>query len=291
MVSNKELLRRLNVFIRFKGIAKAVQMVAIASLKKYKNKIETRQVSLLVVKELFTLDGFTNNFFFVRERKVLLPITSDRQCTGIINSKVLKGAIKILNRLRRSQNDEVSIFLVGIKGNNIVKRLGLENDVAGICTGLMSEVVCLYTMYSIYMKMLDLEFDKLIIVFNKYFEMFDQRISKYELPSFNAFEHLILQNRQNIPFLKSIIEEKKTNEFFYEDVYYYCSLLVLLDSFEENEYSELGSRAMAMENTLQNTSKVVDILRITYNRARQSKITNELIEVVSASEFMNSESN
>jgi len=57
MLSKKDLLKKLNLFTKFKSIAKAIQMVAISSLKQLDEKIATRQLSILTLKELFTISN------------------------------------------------------------------------------------------------------------------------------------------------------------------------------------------------------------------------------------------
>jgi F0F1-type ATP synthase gamma subunit len=49
-----------------------------------------------------------------------------------------------------------------------------------------------------------------------------------------------------------------------------------------NNFSELGSRATSMKNTVKNAKDNIKELTFVFNRVRQSKITNELIEILSA---------
>lgn len=72
--------------------------------------------------------------------------------------------------------------------------------------------------------------------------------------------------------------------FFLNDLYNFSFSLTLLDALEENELSELGARACAMENASQNAKKLITALELEYNKARQANITNELIEIVSCVE-------
>ena len=62
--------------------------------------------------------------------------------------------------------------------------------------------------------------------------------------------------------------------------------MVLLDALEENEYSSLGARVTAMDNSTTNAAKMIDTMSLLYNKARQASITNELIEIVSAANFV-----
>lgn len=286
MSSTRDLLRKLNIFIKFQSIAKAIQMVAISGLKKLEKKISSRQLSLLAVKELFTieLDLNTSNFFISKNEIIILPITSDKQFCGIINKKVVESSLELFSLYK--QKDHVSVFMVGSKGLKIMQKLESNIEFTGLCKDISSELVCLNTVYILFLKILSIKYDNLIIVFNKYFAIFSQQVAIYNLPSLNQFEYFLLQSRISIPVTISLLEKTKNSDFYYVDFFYYCNTLVLLDAFEENEYSELGTRAITMEGTLKNTKQLIEDLRITYNKLRQSKITTELIEIISASEAM-----
>ena len=54
----------------------------------------------------------------------------------------------------------------------------------------------------------------------------------------------------------------------------------------ENAASEQGARMSAMDNATRNAGDMIDRLTIVYNRSRQAKITNELIEIISGAEAL-----
>ena len=54
----------------------------------------------------------------------------------------------------------------------------------------------------------------------------------------------------------------------------------------ENAASEQGARMSAMDNATRNAGEMIDKLTIQYNRSRQAKITNELIEINSGAEAL-----
>ncbi|WP_428543560.1 F0F1 ATP synthase subunit gamma [Profundibacter sp.] len=54
----------------------------------------------------------------------------------------------------------------------------------------------------------------------------------------------------------------------------------------ENGASEQGARMSAMDNATRNAGDMIDKLTIKYNRSRQAKITNELIEIISGAEAL-----
>jgi F-type H+-transporting ATPase subunit gamma len=50
--------------------------------------------------------------------------------------------------------------------------------------------------------------------------------------------------------------------------------------------SEHGARMNAMQNATDNADELLKELRLSYNKARQASITNEIIEIVSGSEAL-----
>lgn len=72
------------------------------------------------------------------------------------------------------------------------------------------------------------------------------------------------------------------NEENITSIYAYTICILLLDVTMQNTYSELGSRATAMQNTVKNAQDNIKALTFVHNRLRQAKITNELIEILSS---------
>ena len=54
----------------------------------------------------------------------------------------------------------------------------------------------------------------------------------------------------------------------------------------ESNASEQGSRMTAMDNATENAGEMISNLTLEYNKARQSAITNEILEVVSGAEAL-----
>ena len=60
----------------------------------------------------------------------------------------------------------------------------------------------------------------------------------------------------------------------------------IFTALQENAASEQGARMSAMDNATRNAGEMIDKLTIQYNRSRQAKITNELIEIISGAEAL-----
>ena len=63
------------------------------------------------------------------------------------------------------------------------------------------------------------------------------------------------------------------SEYMLASQIYYC--------FMDGAAAEQSSRMTAMENATKNAGEMIDSLTLVYNRARQARITTELIEIIS----------
>lgn len=74
-----------------------------------------------------------------------------------------------------------------------------------------------------------------------------------------------------------------------QDLYEYLLASQLWHSLMESATSEQSSRMNAMENASKNAKEMIDSLTLVYNRARQSRITTELIEIISGASAIEEE--
>ena len=65
------------------------------------------------------------------------------------------------------------------------------------------------------------------------------------------------------------------------DLYEYALASQIYASFMDGACAEQSSRMTAMENASRNAGDMINSLTLKYNRARQSRITTELIEIIS----------
>ena len=81
-------------------------------------------------------------------------------------------------------------------------------------------------------------------------------------------------------FVFKPIIEPNVNEVLNKMLPHYIDAL-LFNKLLESNVCEYASRRNAMENATNNANELIDDLNIKFNKARQSHITNEIIEVVS----------
>jgi hypothetical protein len=131
---------------------------------------------------------------------------------------------------------------------------------------LSNETVTFYSSFILFKEFIFLDYDYFYFFFNQYVTIYYQLVNYYLLRSLNEFMTIFFDNL-------SIIY----------NVYFFIVLMLLLDIMEFNMYSELGSRANSMSNSIQNSKENVKYYGLIFNRYRQARITNEIIEIISSS--------
>ena len=287
MVDPKKLLKQLKSYERFKLLTKAIQMVALSQLSALKNKIASRQYALSSIIPFFDTNAYSD-----RDTNYLVfSITVDKSCCGPHNSNILKASKSVIEELKE-KNKNIKLVAMGRKAKFFFKKYYRSFQILNIFN-LDKEPLSLFTSTILFEKLMAYSFDRFVIIFNRFYSAFTQRVSYYDVCSFTFFLSNIIDRAKDsdkAAFLYSSMLNSLSGESSFapllEDFYFYSVSLVCLDALEENEYSALGARATAMNNATKNVSELIDSLRLLYNKARQETITNELIEIVSCVNFV-----
>lgn len=261
-------------------------MVSAAKLKKAQDAITAMRPYADKLTELLqnlstTLDANSGSKFSTQREvnKVLLvAITSNRGLAGAFNSNIIKEVTKRTSETYA--NKEVSYLAIGKKANDAFKKtqkviankssvfddLTFEN-VAEIAQLLMDKFVAG-------------EFDKIEIVYNRFKNAATQIVTTEQFLPIVPIETQVRVNTDYIfePSKLEIVEQlipKSLKTQLYKGI---------RDSFA----SEHGARMTAMHKATDNAKELRDQLKLTYNKARQAAITNEILEIVGGAEALNS---
>lgn len=273
---------KLTSYETFYGIAHSIRLVAFAKLQKLKKKIDSRYVSLKLVKYIIS------NFYKISSRIInsnskkvsVLFFTSDSSCCGSINNPILNNTRKLVDNLT-SYGILINLFPIGKKGYNIFKKR-YKRAIKKKVYDLEMDVNYMLGSYIVFKELQKLKHDEIYIIFARFVNNFLQQVCCYKVPSFNNFFTLIFSDRESNTVLDVLMDRNLAEEGFITDFYSFATSLLILDAFEETDYSQLGAKAKTMELAIQNVSDTINILRIRYNKARQAIITNEIIEILNA---------
>jgi len=283
MANLKEIRNRISSVSSTMQITSAMKMVSAAKLKKAQDAITAmRPYSDKLTQMLVDLSAsvdFENEFLQSRETNKLLVVcvTSNRGLCGAFNSNVIKECLEIA----KNSTHEVSFFCIGKKGGDILSKkhnvIDINNEIFDDLSFENSSLIADFLMS----KFSDKEFDRIKIVYNKFKNAATQIVTDEQyLPIENTNSNDAIDSSDYIfePSQTEIISElipKSLKTQLYKAV---------RDSYA----SEHGARMTAMHKATDNATDLRDQLKLTYNKARQAAITNEILEIVGGAEALNS---
>lgn len=275
MARKKSIWAKVVYLQKFKEISKAVQLVAIAKLRKLRNVLDAREHSLSMAVEMFDSTYKEDSIY---TNHCIVVVTSERSCCGKLNSEVLTAAKEAIDSLV-VDSKVVRIVSIGWKGKD---SLSVKHSTVFSHSLSYVNKSCFSLAYVVLLSVLDTEYDRCAIYFSKYYKIFEQVAAVYEFRSYTLFLDTIYRYRKDNMLFEVLISNSDVN---LRQLYYYNACLVLLDAFEETKYSELGCRAFAMEMAHRNAVDLITVQMLLFNKARQSAITTELLEVVGGATY------
>lgn len=285
MANLKEIRNRITSVSSTMQITSAMKMVSAAKLKKAQDAITAMRPYADKLTELLqglsaTLDADSGSKYATQREvnKVLIvAITSNRGLCGAFNSNIIKQTQQLVSNDYAGKN--VSVFAIGKKANDAFakKKMVIGNEshvfddltfenVADIAEALMNKFVTG-------------AFDKIDIVYNSFKNAATQIVTTEQFLPIVPVKGKVNTNADYIfePSKVEIVEQlipKSLKTQLYKSV---------RDSFA----SEHGARMTAMHKATDNATELRDQLKLTYNKARQAAITNEILEIVGGAEALN----
>ena len=284
MANLKEIRNRISSVSSTMQITSAMKMVSAAKLKKAQDAITAMRPYADKLTELLqnlsaTLDADSGSKFSdQREVKnvLIVAITSNRGLCGAFNSNIIKQA----NHLATNYADKkVSVVSIGKKANDALSKdyevLSNESKVFDDLTFDNVAQIAEFLMQ----KFEDGSVDKIELVYNKFKNAATQIVTTEQfLPivpnsdDTNSNQDYIFEPSK-VEIVETLIPKSLKTQLF----------KAIRDSFA----SEHGARMTAMHKATDNATELRDQLKLTYNKARQASITNEILEIVGGAEALN----
>ncbi|MDB9781673.1 ATP synthase F1 subunit gamma [Winogradskyella sp.] len=285
MANLKEIRNRISSVSSTMQITSAMKMVSAAKLKKAQDAITAMRPYSNKLTELLqtlsaTLDADSGSKYSVNrdvKNVLIVSITSNRGLCGAFNSNIIKQTNVLINDVYADKN--VSVLAIGKKANDAFAKQNRVianksevfddltfNNVAAIAEMLMQKFVTG-------------EFDKIELVYNNFKNAATQIVMTEQFLPIAPMEGELNVNADYIfePSKNEIVEAlipKSLKTQLYKGI---------RDSFA----SEHGARMTAMHKATDNATELRDQLKLTYNKARQASITNEILEIVGGAEALN----
>ncbi|MBI3793892.1 MAG: ATP synthase F1 subunit gamma [Nitrospinae bacterium] len=285
MASGRDIKRRITSVKNTRQITKAMKMVAAAKLRRAQEAVVlsrpyAQKMRSVMGKLTSSQDGsYTHPMFQKRaEKNVLIVVfSSDKGLCGAFNSNLFKTAMRYVNE---NSNLAIHVSSVGKKGRDFFRRrnvtmqkcwvdfsrsisyeyaANVAKDITEMFTsGKVDKVYVLYNRFKTVMSQ-DVVFEQLLPISSEGGKTGDGAGEKIFEPSAEEVFSAILEKNVEFQIYQGILESWA--------------------SFN-------GSQMVAMDSATRNAGEMIDALTLEYNRARQSAITKELIEIVSGADAL-----
>ncbi len=252
---------------------------ALRQLKPYRNQIET------IIANLLSADvEFVSPLLERREVKNigLIVMGSDDGLCGAYNVNVYKKTLELLEELKSAAPGvNVTIIPVGSKIAKQVSKItspGVTIEaVPGIDSKSAPEAINSFaaTMRDDF---LSCKYDRIVALSTHYYTVSRQRIEQLQVLPVQATSLSATGNNGKITIKPYIFEPSP--EAIVDAVLPLFQLALMQDLFTQNMASEQAARVMAMQSANDNAQKLLEQLRLEYNKLRQQSITTELLDIV-----------
>ncbi|SDQ15248.1 ATP synthase F1 subunit gamma [Flagellimonas zhangzhouensis] len=284
MANLKEIRNRISSIASTMQITSAMKMVSAAKLKKAQDAITAMRPYSDKLTELLqglsaSLEGDGGSEYAISRpvNKVLVvSITSNRGLCGAFNSNIIKQSNLLVAETYAGK--QVDFLTIGKKGNDILRK---KNTIVAN----HSEV------YD------DLTFDNVAEIAEFLMEQFTSgQYDKIDLV-YNKFKNAATQIVMTEKFLPISVEGETNGASDYifepskaeivEQLIPKSLKTQLYKAIRDSFASEHGARMTAMHKATDNAGELKNELTLTYNKARQAAITNEILEIVGGAEALN----
>jgi F-type H+-transporting ATPase subunit gamma len=290
VASQQDIRRRIRFAQNVEKITKAMELVAASRLRRAQARIEALRpyadrIQALTV-EVAAASSRAHDQPLLARRDVstvaVVALSADRGLAGGFNANVVRRSLEAAAR-ERAEGHDVIWLTVGRRGTSTLRFRGqeIEADYTGMtdrpgfadAQAIAQRVADLYTEGRV---------DRVVMVYNAFVSALAQKLEEVELL---PVPESLLSGEEPQKIEGSYLEEPDASAILshllptYLEVTVYRALL-------ESTASEHGARMTAMRNASENAGELIDSYTLQMNRARQSEITQQILEVVAGADAL-----
>jgi len=280
----RDIRRRIRAVQSTQKITRAMKLVAAAKLRRAQERIlEARpyahKLSALLGNLALRTAPDRHPLLARREggRRQIVIITADKGLCGAFNTNVIRRSLEFI---RQSEEAGLTLVVVGRKARDHYRRRAwtVKSEMLGFFDRLAySHAAELST--RLIQDYLTEETDEIHLIYNEFRSVAVQRVVR---------EQLLPITPAAVPADAAVVD------YLYEPSAdaILAALLprhVTIQAYRalmESLAAEYGARMTAMEAATKNASEMIDLLTIQYNKARQERITKELLDIVGGAEAL-----
>ena len=286
MANLKDIRNRIKSVKSIQQVTKAMKMVAAAKMRRAQENMEqsrpyTARLSSMLDNLINDIDRNLLPELEMRKqvnKKLFVVITGDRGMAGAFNTNVTKIAHKAIDDFGK---DNSILICIGKKGYSYFKNRNY--NILEYYMDFWSELNFQHAIdinSNIIKQFLNESVDQVQIIYNEFVNVGKQEVyNKTFLPlTYNSSKQDSSNSSDRIfePSKEAVVQTL-VPKFLNTQVWQY-----LLESYA----SEQAARMLAMENATSNAQDMIKDLTLQFNKARQSAITTEMLEIVSGAEAL-----
>ncbi len=293
MANLKEIRNRIASVHSTRQITSAMKMVSAAKFKKSQSSIVRMRPYANKLYEIFrfvssSLESTDEANIYTVERdeiqKVLIVlITSSKGLCGAFNQHLYRKVNDLITGDYKYLCDEelVEFFAIGKKGYEFLKKkkykvANYEPDLLDGLTFEKAEEV----IEGLLKKYVNEVYDKIIIVYNEF------KNAATQIPTIQDYLPVNLIEEGKGPVKKHDYIFEPSKEFIINELIYKSLKIQFYKALLDSNAAEHGARMTAMHQATDNATKMLNDLKLTYNKARQDTITKEILEITGGAEAL-----
>ena len=286
MATLRDIRRRIRSVQSTQKITRAMKLVAAAKLRRAQERILSARPYADKMGELLAhlvsgADGAGHPLLEQREgpRRQIVVITADRGLAGAFNSNILRRAIEFV---RESNTAALTLVVVGRKARDFFRRrpYTIKRDMVGFWDRLAYSHAAELADYFM-QQYLEGEVDELHLLYNEFRSVAVQRPVRRQLLPIPSVAEAEGEAAAPVDYIYEPGPEAILGDLLPRHV-----RMQVYRALMESLAGEYGARMTAMEAATKNAKEMIDILTIQYNKARQEKITKELLDIVGGAEAL-----
>ncbi|MBB6450459.1 F-type H+-transporting ATPase subunit gamma [Geomicrobium halophilum] len=283
MASLREIKGRIGSTKNMKQITSAMQMVAASKQSRAQGKAQAYEPYMRKIQEVVASIAAGDNDAshpMMEQRPVrrtgYIIVTSDQGLAGGYNSNLMRSLMQTISE-RHESEDEYSLIIIGKIGRDLLKRLNfpIEAEHLGLSDSPSFDEIKSITRTAVGMFQEE-NIDELYMWYNHYVNTMRQDVTETKLlPLTDLAEEL----EETVGATPSYEYEPSESAILERLLPQYAESLIygaLLDA----KAAEFAARMTAMKAASDNADNLLDELQLSYNRARQAAITQEINEIV-----------
>ena len=287
MATLRDILRKIGAVKKIRQITRAMNMVAAARLRNTRGRMESfepyaRKFSEVLESLAGRLDPEIHPLLVKKEQvsKVeLLHFTADKGLCGSFNTNTINVAEKWIKE-QQDHGIEYGLTLVGRKGRDYFRKRNYDITTTHINIYGKTDMSFISQMTRDFTtRYLQDEIDEVYMIYTRFINIAKQEPTLVKLVPIEPPQ----TEEEAKEAAAEYLCEPSAQELLVELLPKHISVQIY-NAFLQNEVSEHAARMSAMDNATKNCAEMIENLTLVYNKARQTAITMELMDIVGGAE-------